>query len=112
MEKEKASRVKSALGGKKKEGKKSESKGGKKRVHRMHISRTANGKYLVEHEFKHDPLEPGPYLENEQHAVEPDELAQHVQEHMGGAPEPEPMPAGPAMGGPGGPPPPAPPMGV
>ena len=82
MAEEKKSRVKATLGGKKKKGS-SKKKGGKKHVHRMHISRTDNGKFLVDHEFKGsgEPGEVPP--ENEQHAVEPQDLAQHVTDNMG-----------------------------
>lgn len=87
----KQSRTKSALGGKKSKSKaapkvskavkaaiKSEVK---KQVHRMHISKTSNGKFLVDHEFKsklgEDPIE------SEQHAIDPEGLSAHVGEYLG-----------------------------
>jgi hypothetical protein len=107
MAKEKATRVKSALGGKKdpgkKGGKKSGKKDGKKQVHRMHISKTDNGKFLVEHEFK--PGEDGSVIPNERHALNPEELQGHLQDNMelppeemmGAAGAPAAAPAGPPM---------------
>jgi hypothetical protein len=83
----KESRAKSALGGKKSESKsksksKSKASGGKKKpVHRMHISKTDNGKFLVDHEFKGGPGEP--VQPNESHAIEPQDLAAHVADHFG-----------------------------
>jgi len=101
------SRVKSTLGGKKSE-KKSESKSkpkskstekktpkskSKHPVHRMHISRTDNGKFLVDHEFKGGPDEPA--IPGESHALDAEELAGHVADHFGvGAGGPG-LPAGP-----------------
>ena len=102
MAEAKKSRVKSVLGGKKK--KSSSKKGSKKHVHKMHISRTDNNKFMVEHEFA--PSEgPEPSPQSEMHAVEPEDLAQHVTDHMGvggegGAPAgPAPMPTAPPGGG-------------
>jgi Cu/Zn superoxide dismutase len=105
MAKEKESRVKSALGGKKSKAK----KGKKKSVHKMHIRRTHNGKFLVDHEFKNEPGEEP--MENETHALNPEELGDHVDQHMGtgeppvaqGAPTAMP-PAGPPAMPPAGPP--------
>lgn len=85
----KQSRTKSALGGKKSKGssripeatKKAIDKAINKHVHRMHISKTANGKFLVDHEFKSSPGEPP--IDSEQHAVEPADLSAHVGEHLG-----------------------------
>jgi hypothetical protein len=120
------SRVKSTLGGKEKEHKpkttekktpKGKEKGkGKHPVHRMHISKTDNGKFLVDHEFKGGPGEAT--LPNESHAIEPGDLASHVADHFGvgaegpgapmapapaaPAPGPEVMPAGPLPTGPTG----------
>ncbi len=95
----KQSRTKSALGGKKSKGssrvpdatKKYVASALKKHVHRMHISKTANGKFLVDHEFKSAPGEPP--IDSEQHAVNPEDLGAHVGEHMGIGAEPQP-PAG------------------
>lgn len=86
----KQSRTKSALGGKKKSKgsprvpeavKKYIDKEIKKQVHRMHISKTANGKFLVDHEFKAAPGETP--VESEQYAVEPGDLSTHVGENLG-----------------------------
>lgn len=101
----KQSRAKSALGGKKSKSKpkatgsphipeatkKYIDKAVKKEVRRMHISKTANGKFLVDHEFKSAPGEPA--FDPEQHAINPEELSAHVGEHLGigGSVAPEPM---------------------
>jgi len=53
----------------------------KKAVQRMHISKTANGQFLVDHEFKSEPG--APPVESEQHALGPDALSSHVGEYMG-----------------------------
>jgi hypothetical protein len=112
---EKASRTKSTLGGKKKKSSKASksvaavvAKAIKRHVHKMHISRTDNGKFLVDHEFKNGPDEPT--IPGQSHALNPEELAGHVAENFGvgegvapgaGSPElppapgPEAMPAGP-----------------
>lgn len=84
MAKERESRVKSALGGKKKASSKKSSskKGGKKHVHKMHITRTDNGKFLVNHEFQGGPEGELP-PEGETHAINPEDLAQHVTDNMG-----------------------------
>lgn len=75
---------------KKSSSKKSSSKGKKKsshRVHKMHISRTDNDKYLAEHEFEAPEMGMAP--KGETHSLNTvDELADHVKEHMG-APEEE-----------------------
>lgn len=106
------SRAHSALGGKKdhKESKDHKSKGHdkkskskdekKKHAHRLHISRTDNGKFLVDHEFKHDPLAGEEPMPGQSHAIDPHELASHVTDSLGigGIPSPdqEPLPAVPA----------------
>jgi len=112
---EKASRTKSTLGGKKKKSSEASksvaavvAKAIKRHVHKMHISRTDNGKFLVDHEFKNGPDEPT--IPGQSHALNPEELASHVAENFGvgegaapgaGSPElppapgPEAMPAGP-----------------
>ena len=99
----KQSRTKSALGGKKSKGssrvpeatKKFVANAVKKHVHRMHISKTANGKFLVDHEFKSAPGEPP--IDSEQHAINPEDLSAHVGENLGiggtASPEPELPPA-------------------
>lgn len=116
----KQSRTKSALGGKgKAKGsskvpeatKKYVANAVKKHVHKMHISPTANGKFLVDHEFKSAPGEPP--IDSEQHAVNPEDLSAHVGEHLGigGSVAPEPaLPPAPAS--PMTPPGPAGPLGV
>lgn len=98
----KQSRSKSALGGKK--GKKEPKGAGipaatkkyidkavKREVKRMHISKTANGKFLVDHEFKNGPE--GEAFDPEQHAINPEDLSAHVGENLGigGSVAPEPM---------------------
>ena len=86
----KQSRTRSALGGKKKESKGTRvpkatkdaiDRAIKKHVHRMHISKTDNGKFLVDHDFKSLPGEPP--VDSEQHAIEPGDLSAHVGEHLG-----------------------------
>lgn len=93
----KQSRTKSALGGEKKKKsakpkqdsaprvpeatKKYIDSAVKKALQRMHISPTANGQFLVDHEFK---AEPGaPPVEGEQHAISPENLPAHVGEYLG-----------------------------
>lgn len=91
----KQNRSKSALGGKKSKSSPKVSKHVKaaikaevkKEVRRIHISKTSNGKFLVDHEFKSKPGEAP--IEGEQHAIEPEGLSAHVGEYLGlGAPEP------------------------
>jgi hypothetical protein len=110
----KESRVQSTLGGpkaEKKPEKKSESKSkgkstdkktpkskSKHSVHRMHISRTDNGKFLVDHEFKGGPDQPS--IPGESHALNPEELAAHVADHFGVGEGGPGLPAGPAPAAP------------
>lgn len=85
MAEEKEGRVKSVMSGgdKKKKSKKKKSKKKKhsSKVHKMHLSRTANDKYTAEHEFEPDASGVAP--PSETHGLENiDELKDHVAEHM------------------------------
>lgn len=100
-EKPKHSRVASALSGSDKPKKKSAKKKKKKstaRPHRVELTHAASGGYIARHHFK--PEGPtGVAPEMEEHAIPDIEgLHNHIDEHMGEAPEPEPEPA-PAAGG-------------
>ena len=53
----------------------------KKAIQRMHISKTANGRFLVDHEFKTEPGQPP--ADAEQHALGPEDLSAHVGEYLG-----------------------------
>lgn len=96
----KESRSKSALGSKKspkvsKAVSAAIKKAVRKEVHRMHIGKTANGKFLVDHEFK--SAEGEPTIPGESHAINPEELAAHVSDNFGlGAGGPG-VPAGPEL---------------
>lgn len=113
-EKHSHSRAKSALGGGEKSKSKSKSKSKpkpkkdshpkvpeatkkyidtavRKAIKRMHINKTANGQFLVDHEFESVPGQ-DPF-EAEQHAISPEDLSRHVSEGLGiaAAPVQEPM---------------------
>jgi hypothetical protein len=82
------SRTKHTLGGqRKKSSKVSKStsaaitKAINRHVHKMHISKTNNGKFLVDHEFKSGEGEPT--IPGETHALGPEELSGHVADHFG-----------------------------
>lgn len=90
----KSSRVRSAMGGKKKSG-----KGGKKSSsrppHKMHIRRSKNKGFIVEHEYKRKPDEAMP-PDNDEHTVgDIDELKDHVGQQMGMDEEEQPVPGTP-----------------
>jgi len=95
-----ATRVGSALGGKKKTKSRSKGKGksGKRAVHKLHIRHSKNGGYIAEHEFNDGSP-------SEEHTIgDLDELKQHIDDHMAQGPEESQPPALPGAmpGAPGG----------